>query len=247
MDGIPVAYDTEEDHREVTKNLRSLAPALVEKARALEYEVAARRNQMQGQVVPSVTDADASGALRGTVEHIAGLADKVESLIEIQANQLEAADLQLRFLKARMQAAEENADSRAASAVHVEYRKTSAESTMKKTKHIPLHQRNTGIMDVSDPKEIRGFLERELFDFTKLEGVGTTAQAGAFGRGYAHSRKHQRVHMPTRTIHERLIVHILKEVTPLHSREHELTVAMCSYMHTFHLLCVLVCTCSGKE
>ena len=170
------------DHREVTRNLRSLAPALVDKAKQLEYEVVTRQNPVRdahgGGGGATVSDADASGALRGAVEQIAALADKVEGLMEVQARQLEAADLQLRFLRSRVRSAGTNADARAASAVRVAGREPPGAGGASLDALRRRKGAHAAIRDASDPEEIRRFLDRELFDFTKLESVGTSAQAG---------------------------------------------------------------------
>lgn len=197
-----------DQHRDATQNLRSLAPALVDKAKQLEYEVATRQNAVTDASGGrggggAVTDADASGALRGAVEQIAALADKVEGLMEVQARQLEAADLQLRFLRSRVKSAENNADARAASAVRVVEGAchggrgspvpSSSLDTLRRKEGQP------GVHDASDPEEIRKFLDRELFDFTKLEGVGTSSQAGTLVHKHRYQFRHHVKH--PRAIH----------------------------------------------
>ena len=168
--------------REVTQNLRSLAPALVEMARQLELEVQTSGAAETRVHSSKVTDADASGALRGAVEQISSLADRVEKLMDIQSRQLEAADLQLRFLKQRLQTADSNGEFREASVarVNANIRHANVPLIKNKNRNKKTDTKNTMGINLSDPEGIRKFLDRELFDFSALEAVGTSSQTGMY-------------------------------------------------------------------
>ena len=162
------------NEQELTQNLRSLAPALLQKAKQLELEImGSTQNDSESGAYSHVTDADASGALRGAVEQISSLANRVEKLVDIQSRQLEAADLQLRFLKQRIETAESNAEYREASVVRI---KKNAFDRLHLKKQKPRSQ-SKGI-NLSEPDGIRKFLDRELFDFSALEATGMSSQQG---------------------------------------------------------------------